>query len=283
MRRIATLAVALSFAVAPAAARAGTLLAAYSLSNPADPGHDDSGNGHDLGFDYANPDGSAGGISDGSHVISVSGEPFSSAFQFNGRAYLTNWFARASPVPFAEGAGAYETVTFWMNWSGGANEMPVSLIVYPWVDSLVYSGGHFSFSTGNGDTTGIADTGLANAWHFVEARFPAVVDAGTQSPPFGFQLFVDGVARALTYYGTTWQAPSAINPSGLVQISGADNGWSTTVDPFAGALADVRFYGDAAAAPAVPEPSLAWWLAGSILFFAIQASKRPFAFFRTPS
>src|SRR5262249_36511891 len=79
------------------------------------------------------------------------------------------------------------TVSFWMNWNGGDNQMPVGLSGY----DLYLSGGSFGFNTGNSDVYGISSAGLANAWHLVTAVF-------TNGDATQNQLYIDGVQQALS-------------------------------------------------------------------------------------
>ena len=83
--------------------------------------------------------------------------------------------------------GGISSVSFWMYWNGGDNQMPFGFNRYDlWLNS-----GSFGFNTANGDIYGIASSSLANGWHHVAAVF---VNGNVS----GNKLWIDGVQQTLT-------------------------------------------------------------------------------------
>jgi hypothetical protein len=64
-------------------------------------------------------------------------------------------------------AGAYNTVSFWINWNGWDNQIPLGFNTY----SLWFNGGRFGFNTGNGDLRGVNSANMVGNWVHVTAAF----------------------------------------------------------------------------------------------------------------
>jgi RHS repeat-associated protein len=138
------------------------------------------------------------------------------------------------PVPVI--AGAKVTVAFWMNWTGGSGEMPLSWAT----QGLLLSGGNFGFTTQNGDVYGIAAASVANGWHYIVAEF-------TNNSVANNHLWIDGVAQSLTQ---RTGAPN--NANAVVSTSLRLGGQSgTTNDRFLGQLDEVELFTDVLTAPHV--------------------------------
>ena len=118
------------------------------------------------------------------------------------------------------------TVSFWMNWNGTNNEIPISFAGY----DLYLDNGSFGFNTGNGDVYGIQDpSGLANSWHLITAVF---VDGSAMHD----QLWIDGVQQTLAQQqGTTGAAP-------LVSTSATIGNFFSGGHAFTGMLDEVAFF-----------------------------------------
>ncbi len=94
-------------------------------------------------------------------------------------------------------AGDYNTASFWMYWTGGANEKPLTMSgpVSASVDGLWFSGASvcFGFTGGNGDDYGISPLpGLSGNWVSVVAEFYNGAYSGKSS------LYINGVKQTLS-------------------------------------------------------------------------------------
>ncbi|MCY2989793.1 MAG: FG-GAP-like repeat-containing protein, partial [Planctomycetota bacterium] len=123
---------------------------------------------------------------------------------------------------------AAATVSFWMNWNGANDAMPIGFSSY----DLYFYGGNFGFNTANtgGDIFGISSAGLANAWHFVTAVFTH--GDATQS-----QLWIDGVRQTVT------QRMGSSAGRGTLGTALRIGGWvNDTGHRFIGSLDDVALF-----------------------------------------
>lgn len=83
--------------------------------------------------------------------------------------------------------GVKTTVTFWMNWDGTNNVMPIGWNFHDiWIVN-----GSFGFNTWNSDVYGISSAGLANGWHHVAVEF-------TNGSVTSNRIHIDGVEQVLT-------------------------------------------------------------------------------------
>ena len=166
--------------------------------------------------------GTTGNIVEGNYIGADAGGGTSSAYQFSGGGVTTS-IPQLSLAPLAA-----TTVSFWMNWDGSGDDMPISFANTGHVYDLELFNGYFGFNTHNGDIYGIEDTGLANSWHLITAVF--VNSPGTLS---GLQLWIDGVQQALVQeVGTTRTDATVTNAPTLSQSN----------FPFSGSLAQVAFF-----------------------------------------
>ncbi len=116
------------------------------------------------------------------------------------------------------------TVSFWMNWNGTNNEIPIAFSGY----ALYFANGSFGLDD-NGDIYGISSAGLANSWHLVTAVF--VDGSETQG-----QLWIDGVQQTLTQrQGTPAGAP-------LVSTSTSIGNYLSGGYGFTGLLDEVAYF-----------------------------------------
>ncbi len=140
-------------------------------------------------------------------------------------------------VPAGQGGAYYArvssasqtTVSFWMNWNGIENEVPISFSSnYPM--SLWLDNGSFGFNyTGSGDLYGISSAGLANTWHLVTATF-------TDGSASQDQLWIDGVKQTLTPAFGQRGAGALLGTSASIG-SFANGGYA-----FTGTLDEVAFF-----------------------------------------
>jgi len=123
--------------------------------------------------------------------------------------------------------GEKNSISFWMYWNGGDNQMPFGFARY----DLWFRAGSFGFNTSNGDIYGIASSGLANGWHHVAAVF---ANGNVTSN----KLWIDGVPRALTQRRNTPNSAYAY-AANTFQLSGwtNDNNYR-----FNGTLDEVKVY-----------------------------------------
>jgi hypothetical protein len=124
-------------------------------------------------------------------------------------------------------AGQYNTVTFWMYWTGAYNGFPIELDGYRlWMPS-----GNIGFNTGNGDCYGIDAAGLSNKWVHVAAVF--YNGAYTNNS----KLYINGAGQALTQ---RVGSASSGSPGTTVTIAGYAT--NPAGYPFPGKIDDVKIY-----------------------------------------
>ena len=115
----------------------------------------------------------------------------------------TDDYLKVSNIPLSSNAGACNTVTFWMKWSGTNSKMPVGF----YVQDLWLTSGYFGFNSGQGDVTGISSSGMENTWVHVAAVFyNGAPSASTHS------LYINGVKQTIQFLqGNTpvdWPVPN---------------------------------------------------------------------------
>jgi parallel beta-helix repeat protein len=125
-------------------------------------------------------------------------------------------------------AGAYTTVTFWMNWDGATNRMP-----FGWDNNydLFFNSGCFGFNSGNSDLLGVSSTGLNDKWVHVAAVFYNGVPSTSTT-----KLYLDGVQQSLTTCAGTHISQS-VSTTAYLSGWGYDNGYK-----FDGHLDELRIY-----------------------------------------
>lgn len=90
-------------------------------------------------------------------------------------------------LPVSTATGAKTSVSFWMNWDGTNNIMPMGWNKHDlWLVS-----GYFGFNTWSNDVTGISSSGLAYGWHHVVAVF-------TNGSVSNNKLYIDGVLKTIS-------------------------------------------------------------------------------------
>jgi len=122
-------------------------------------------------------------------------------------------------------SGHWNTVSFWMYWTGTTNQMPFGFDQY----ALYFTSTYFGFNTNNGDLWGIDNTGLPNTLVYVTAEF--YNGAGTSS-----KLYINGVPKTLAQkMGTTL--------SRTATASAKLSGWPTSASyKFGGTLDQVQVF-----------------------------------------
>ena len=88
--------------------------------------------------------------------------------------------------------GVKTTVTFWMNWDGTDNVMPIGWNIH---DIWMFDG-QIGFNSGSGDLYGIPSTGLANTWHHIAVEF-------TNGDVASNKMFINGVEQSLSQLRAT--------------------------------------------------------------------------------
>jgi MSHA biogenesis protein MshQ len=123
--------------------------------------------------------------------------------------------------------GAKTTVTFWMNWNGTNNTMPIGWYLHDiWI-----TGSSIGFNTGNGDLYGTSNAGLANGWHHISVEF-------TNGSVTGNKIFIDGIEKTLTQ-----RQGSPVNSRAVVNSELRIGGWSYNAGyNFYGLIDEVRVY-----------------------------------------
>ncbi len=107
------------------------------------------------------------------------------AGQFNG----SNDYLLVNNLPTNLSSGAYNTVAFWMKWSG------VNGMVFKWNSQsydLWLQAGCFGFNTYESNVLGVSSSGLANNWVFVTAIFYNGVPSASS-----VELYVNAVKQNL--------------------------------------------------------------------------------------
>ncbi len=151
------------------------------------------------------------------------------------------------------------TVSFWMDWNGTNNEMPIAFGGY----DLYLDSGSFGFDTNNNNVYGISSAGLANSWHLVTAVF---VDGNVT----GDQLWIDGVQQTLT------QRQGTIGGAPLVSTS-ASIGSAFGSYAFTGTLDEVAYF-DGTLTPAQIQAQYNARNSGS--YSSVILSQDPVAYYR---
>lgn len=119
------------------------------------------------------------------------------------------------------------TVTFWMNWDGTNNTMPIGWDIH---DIWIYNGA-IGFNTGNSDVYGVSNAGLANGWHHIAVEF-------TNGSVTRNSMHIDGVKQTLTQRHSTPNKSRAVVDSEL-----RVGGWSRNASyDFHGLIDEVRVY-----------------------------------------
>ncbi len=115
------------------------------------------------------------------------------------------------------------TLSFWMDWNGTNNEVPIGLGGY----DLYLDSGYFGLDDNNGDIYGISSAGLANSWHLVTAVF---VD-GTET--LG-QLWIDGAQQTLTQKQRTPASGRLVSTDTTIgNVDGGGNAFTGELDEVA--------------------------------------------------
>ena len=128
-----------------------------------------------------------------------------------------------SNIPVNTAANATTTVSFWMYWNGGNQQMPFAFNGY---NLLLYSS-YFGFNAGHGDLYGVSSSGLSGKWIFVTALF---INA------YAPQLYINGVQQSLSQVlGPNY--PMTV--SSVAQIANQTGG---TGYYFANKIDDLRIY-----------------------------------------
>jgi MSHA biogenesis protein MshQ len=119
------------------------------------------------------------------------------------------------------------TVTFWMNWDGTDNTMPIGWNTHDiWIRD-----GSIGFNTGNGDLYGISSAGLANGWHHVTVEF-------TNGSVTDNRMHIDGIEQVLSQ-----KLKSPNNSQAFVKSELRIGGWSRSSGyNFHGLIDEVRVY-----------------------------------------
>lgn len=123
--------------------------------------------------------------------------------------------------------GVKTTVTFWMNWDGTNNVMPIGWNLH----DIWMVGGSIGFNTWNNDIYGISSAGLANGWHHIAVEF-------TNGNVTQNRIHIDGVEQTLTQRFSSPNNGRAFVNSQL-RIGGVSN---SQLYDFHGLLDEVRVY-----------------------------------------
>lgn len=123
--------------------------------------------------------------------------------------------------------GVKTTVTFWMNWDGTNNVMPLGWNFH----DIWMINGFMGFNTFSSDVYGISSAGLANGWHHVAAEF-------TNGSVTDNRIHIDGVEQVLTQLqGSPNNSRAYVNSE--LRVGGVAN--SSTYD-FHGLIDEFRVY-----------------------------------------
>jgi MSHA biogenesis protein MshQ len=124
-------------------------------------------------------------------------------------------------------AGVKTTVTFWMNWDGTNNVMPMGWSMHDvWMRD-----GAIGFNTANSDLYGISSANLANVWRHVALEF-------TNGSVTSNRIYIDGAEQALSQ-----QIGTPNNTNAIVNSEMRVGGWSNTGGfNFHGLLDEFRVY-----------------------------------------
>jgi MSHA biogenesis protein MshQ len=123
--------------------------------------------------------------------------------------------------------GVKTTVTFWMNWNGKNNVMPIGWDIHDiWMVSS-----SIGFNTGNSDVYGISSEGFKNVWRHVAVEF-------TNGSVTSNRMHIDGVEQVLTQ-----RRNSPNNSRAFVDSELRIGGWSRDRNyDFRGLMDEVRVY-----------------------------------------
>ncbi|MHC4456605.1 MAG: LamG-like jellyroll fold domain-containing protein, partial [Planctomycetota bacterium] len=136
------------------------------------------------------------------------------------------------------GAGAHNTVTFWMYWEGGDDQMPFGWQV-PY--DLWFRNNCFGFNTGQGNVYGISSDGLSGKWVHVGAVFYNGVPTSANN-----KLYINGAVQDIgPCLGNTSVSRSVTSGARI-------SGWRVDSSyMFGGTIDDVRIYDRALSAEEV--------------------------------
>ena len=123
--------------------------------------------------------------------------------------------------------GVKTTVTFWMNWDGTDNVMPIGWNLH----DIWLRNGSIGFNTWNTDIFGTSSTGLANGWHHIAVEF-------TNGSVTDNRMYIDGEEKVLTQqFGSTNTDRAFVNSQ--MRVGGVSN---STEFNFHGLLDEFRVY-----------------------------------------
>jgi MSHA biogenesis protein MshQ len=123
--------------------------------------------------------------------------------------------------------GVKTTVTFWMNWDGTENSMPIGWNLH----DIWLVNGSMGFNTANSDIYGISSAGLANGWHHVAVEF-------TNGSVTSNRMHIDGIEQVLTQ-----RLSSPNNSRSFVGSELRIGGWTNDRNyDFTGLMDEVRVY-----------------------------------------
>ena len=123
--------------------------------------------------------------------------------------------------------GGKNSVSFWMYWDGGNNQMPFGFEHY----DLWLRDGAFGFNSAASDIYGIPSAGLAYGWHHVAAMF-------TNGKMLSNKLWIDGVPQVLTQ-----QLSSPNNAVAFAKDTYQISGWAANNEyKFAGKIDELKVY-----------------------------------------
>ena len=123
--------------------------------------------------------------------------------------------------------GVKTTVTFWMNWDGTNNVMPIGWDHHDiWIRD-----GSIGFNTWNSDIYGVSSAGLDGGWHHIAVEF-------TNGSVTNNRMYIDGVEQVLTQRRGSPNNTRAFVDSQM-RVGGASN---STGYNFHGLLDEFRVY-----------------------------------------
>ncbi|MFT5670104.1 MAG: MSHA biogenesis protein MshQ [Glaciecola sp.] len=145
-----------------------------------------------------------------------------------GYASQNNGSIQATGLPLDTSTdGVKTTVTFWMNWEGTGNSMPIGWNYH----DIWFNNGSMGFNTFNNDIYGISSAGLENGWHHVAVEF-------TNGDVTSNRMHIDGVEQVLSQrFGTPNNANAYVNSQ--MRVGGVSN---STGFNFNGQLDEFRVY-----------------------------------------
>ncbi|MCU6792600.1 LamG domain-containing protein [Paenibacillus sp. WQ 127069] len=139
---------------------------------------------------------------------------------------------RQLPLPnlaVSTGAGARNTVEFWMYWDGTQLRMPLG---WDTLYDLIFMGGYFGFNTGNDDVLGIPSASLKERWVHVAAVFYNGIPDAIHN-----ELYIDGVKQNIVQGVGTTSSHVTVTPQAYISGWGIDNLYR-----FTGRISDVRIW-----------------------------------------